>query len=547
MRVVNTQDGSVLERTFDRSPVRIGRSSLNELQIQAPFVSQYHAVIEYDGTRLTLRDLGSTNGTTLRASGRVPPNTAIDLTQQNYEFAIVSLWFQLFFVSDVAPAKAEKKREGTILSMDVNELQKMMAGGSPVAASAGGPDKSREQLARLQPAYDEYRASWGKLYRELFAVSNALDAPSRARLLKQMQADMASVQNEGDFQRLASQFGVPGVAAGGPAAPAQAGTREEAVALQALRDLAASFVPHQRPLEKVVDVVAFAQKMQDVLDVFFKCFLPLRDGHKQFQTQMDIKRTRSPKEQMNAARAVETAREPRELAARVLDWADPSNEGSRAIESTFAEVMVHQVAMLNGVMRGVRSLLAKLAPASIEGELGNPRRRAAMGSQLGPFRYKTLWELYAEIYGDFAEDEKQAFMLIFGPEFVHAYTELSGDSPMGAAQAGPGAPHAFGQAPPAFGQPPQNVGPPGAFGSGQHAFGQLPRNAFPQAPPGRNPSVPPGQIAPPPMVSGPPVTHPPQPQGQQGPPAPPPLVSQPPAVPGAWPSGSWPGGQPPRR
>jgi type VI secretion system protein ImpI len=538
MRVVNTQDGSVLERTFDRSPVRIGRSSLNELQIQAAFVSQYHAVIEFDGTRLQLRDLGSTNGTTLRASGRMPPNTAIDLTQQNYEFAIVSLWFQLFFVSDVAPAKAEKKREGTILSMDVNELQKMMAGGaaaSPSAPGLVGPDRSREQLARLQPAYDEYRASWGKLYRELFSLSNSLDPSSRSRLLQQMLADMATVKNEGDFQRLASQFGVPVAPAAGEK-PAQGGTREEAVALQALRDLAASFVPARGPLERVVDVVAFAQKMQDVLDVFFKCFLPLRDGHKQFQTQMDIKKTRSPKDQMNAARAVETAREPRELAARVLDWGDPTNEGSRAIESTFAEVMVHQVAMLNGVMRGVRSLLAKLAPTSIEAELGNPRRRTAMGSQLGPFRYKTLWELYAEIYGDFAEDEKQAFMLIFGPEFVHAYTELSGDAP--AIGGGPPAPHAFAQ-----------------------NAGQGPQHAFPQAPPGprNNQSMPPGAFGQPPMVTHPPVTHPPQ-QGQQGQPGQqntrpqqPPLVSQPPGQQGPWTGGSWPGGGgpqgggPPRR
>ena len=532
MRVVNTQDGSVLDRTFDRSPVRIGRSSLNELQIQAAFVSQYHAVIEFDGTRLQLRDLGSTNGTTLRATGRMPPNTAIDLTQQNYEFAIVSLWFQLFFVSDVAPAKVERKREGTILSMDVNELQKMMAGAQANVPAPGpaGPDRSREQLARLQPAYDEYRASWGKLYRERFSVTNGLDPGSRNRLLQQMLADMAPVRNEGDFQRLASQFGVPVAPVAGAQPAIVGGTREEAVALQALRDLAASFVPARGPLEKVVDVVAFAQKMQDVLDVFFKCFLPLRDGHKQFTTQMDIKRTRSPKDQMNAARAVETAREPRELAARVLDWADPSNEGSRAIESTFAEVMVHQVAMLNGVMRGVRSLLAKLAPASIEAELGNPRRRTASGMQIGPFRYKTLWELYAEIYGDFAEDEKQAFMLIFGPEFVHAYTELSGDAPANAGPAGgPGAPHAF----------PQNMGQP------------APQHPFPQAPAGpRNPSVPPGAFTHPPMVTHPPVTHPPQPGRPNTGPQPPPMVQQPPGPQGPqgpWTGGPWPGGGPPRR
>lgn len=530
MRVVNTQDGSVLERTFDRSPVRIGRSSLNELQIQAPFVSQYHAVLEFDVNKLQLRDLGSTNGTSLRTSGRVPPNTPIDLIQQNYEFAIVSLWFQLFLVSDVAPAKAERKREGTILSMDVNELQKLMAGAAAGAGApppAAGPDRSREILARMQPAYDEYRASWGKLYRELFATANSLDAASRARLLQQMVGEMNAVQNEGDFQRLATHFGLPPPAGGaGPSQPRQDAKQEEAVALQALRDLAASFVPQRGPLERVVDVVGFAQKMQDVLDVFFKCFLPLRDGHKQFQTQMDIKKTRSPKEYMNAARAVETAKEPRELAARVLDWSDPSNEGSRAIESTFAEVMVHQVAMLNGVMRGVRSLLAKLAPSSIEAELSNPRRRNAGGMQLGPFRYKSLWEVYQEVYGDFAEDEKQAFMLIFGPEFVHAYSELAGEPAAGGAPAAALGPNAFGQHP-----------------------GAMPPPAFPQAnkPPGQGP------VAPPPMMGGPPPGMTPPPVGQQPPPgarpgpvAPPPMVQQPPAGPA--PQEPWTGGQwPPRR
>jgi hypothetical protein len=147
-----------------------------------------------------------------------------------------------------------------------------------------------------------------------------------------------------------------------------------------------------------------------------------------------------------------------------------------------------------------------------------------MGSQLGPFRYKTLWELYAEIYGDFAEDEKQAFMLIFGPEFVHAYTELSGDAPAMGGAGGPQAPHAFGQ----------NVGQPA-----QHAF--------PQAPPGRGPTVPPGAFGQPPMVTHPPVTHPPQGQQNTRPPQQPPLVQQPPGPQGPWTGGPWPGGNPPRR
>jgi type VI secretion system protein ImpI len=451
LRVVNTQDNSVLERTFDRSPVRIGRSSLNELQIDAPFVSQYHAIIDFDAKRLELRDLGSTNGTALR-SGRLPPNAPVDLAAHNYEFAIVSLWFQLFPVTDMEPVKSERKRRGAVLSMDVGELQKsIIAGGAPpVVIGAAGPDRTRELLGRMRPAYDAYRASWAAFYRELFGAMNSLDTASRDRLLQQMVAEMGAAQNESDFQRLAAHLGRPLTAVSQQ--DRQPADREETVALQALRDLAASYVPQHGPLERVVDIVAFAQKVQDALDVFFKCFLPLRDGHKQFQTQLDIKKSRSAKE-LSVARAVETVREPRELAARVLDWADTSNEGTRAIESTFAEVMVHQVAMLSGVMKGVRSLLAKLAPSSIEAELGNPRRRAANGIQLGPFRYKTLWELYAEIYGDFAEDEKQAFMAIFGPEFVHAYSELAGDAAA--------APHGVAAAPYAFGRPPLSQPPPG--------------------------------------------------------------------------------------
>jgi type VI secretion system protein ImpI len=484
IRVVNTQDGSAIERTFDRSPIRIGRSSINELSIQSPFVSQFHAVIEFEGPRLVLRDLGSTNGTLLRSTGRVQPNTPIDLTTHNFEFAIVSLWFQMFAVNAVKPSAAVK-REGTILSLDVNELQKMMRPGGADGRGSGtqiaaGPDRTKELMARLQPAYDEYRASWSKLYREAFSLMTPLDPTSRERLLKQMSADMAAMQHEGDFQRLATHFGKPG--GPGVAGTPQDTMRDDAVALAALRDLAATYAPQRGPLERVVDIVGFAQKVQDLLGVFFKCFLALRDGHRQFKTQLDIRKPFQQNEQLSAARAVETAREPRELAARLLDWSDPSNEGSRAIESTFAEVMVHQVAMLSGVMRGVRSLLAKLAPSSIEAELENPRRRAAAGSTFGPFRYKTLWDLFTEIYGDFAEDEKQAFALIFGSEFANAYSELSGEAIPAGAQVASGPPSAFGHpqgASPAFGAAPQQQ-PTQAQGQPQRTTGAA---AMPPQPP----------------------------------------------------------------
>jgi hypothetical protein len=421
VRIVNTQDGTTIDRTFDRSPVRIGRSPINELPIEAPFVSQFHAVIEFDGQHVTLWDLGSLNGTALRETGRMKPNTPVDLTPHNFEFAIVSLLFQLGFVN-AEPERPQVKREGLLLSLDTNAMHEMLQsdGATPGPAPAG-PDRTRELVQKLQPAYRAYRDAWEKLQRDLVGTLEPLEPAARQRLLAQVKTEMPAVQHEAEFESISARFG-----------KAATGTRELVqtmtggdFAMQALRDLAAGYLPDRGPLKDRLQLIIFAQKLQDLLATFFKCFIALRDGHRQFKKQMDIREARHANEQMIAARDVQTARDPRELGSRLLDWSNPSTEGARAIESAFAEIMVHHVALLNGVTRGVRSLLAKLAPAAIEAELDNPRRKSASGSRLGPWRYKTLWQLFVEIYGDFAEDEKQAFALIFGPEFAAAYSELA--------------------------------------------------------------------------------------------------------------------------
>lgn len=48
---------------FAKSPVRIGRNPLSDLQLDESFVSQWHGVIRFDDERITYVDLGSTNPT----------------------------------------------------------------------------------------------------------------------------------------------------------------------------------------------------------------------------------------------------------------------------------------------------------------------------------------------------------------------------------------------------------------------------------------------------------------------------------------------------
>jgi pSer/pThr/pTyr-binding forkhead associated (FHA) protein len=50
---------------LDGRELRIGKAPANHLRITDPTVSRFHCVVEYTPRGLLLRDLGSTNGTTV--------------------------------------------------------------------------------------------------------------------------------------------------------------------------------------------------------------------------------------------------------------------------------------------------------------------------------------------------------------------------------------------------------------------------------------------------------------------------------------------------
>ena len=80
-RVIDTQANQQFEVTFERFPVRIGRNQLNDLQIDRPYVSQFHAAIDVRDRQIFVRDLGSTNGTAF-AGRRLERDQPIDVTAQ---------------------------------------------------------------------------------------------------------------------------------------------------------------------------------------------------------------------------------------------------------------------------------------------------------------------------------------------------------------------------------------------------------------------------------------------------------------------------------
>jgi predicted component of type VI protein secretion system len=200
------------------------------------------------------------------------------------------------------------------------------------------------------------------------------------------------------------------------------------VAMMGLRHFARAYVPDAGALDTAESVQRFLGKIKESLDLLFGAFVPLRDGSRQFQTQLDLRRSH-PTDAGGPVDVVETAKHPLEIAGRALDWRDPSNDVHAAMQSAFADFVIHQLAMFDGVMSGVRALLKELSPQEIEA-LQAKRGGAPLFGKAA-----ALWKLYGERHKDFSEEESQAFSVIFGAEFVKAFRAFAadrGEGPKGA-------------------------------------------------------------------------------------------------------------------
>jgi len=86
-------------------PVMIGRGSGNNIVLSADVVSWHHAVVWVEGGKLWIKDLGSTNGTTV-ASQRLKAPTVLSLTDKVWLGDVVELRFS----GELPPAEALAQR-----------------------------------------------------------------------------------------------------------------------------------------------------------------------------------------------------------------------------------------------------------------------------------------------------------------------------------------------------------------------------------------------------------------------------------------------------
>lgn len=418
LRITNTVNNSCVDRTFTRFPVRIGRSALNDLNILDRFVSQFHAVVELHGSELMLRDLGSSNGTKVGTT-RAPAHEPTPLAPHKNAFSIGPLVVEARVVEveeeeepapqTLGPATPNPDEdESSVLEnsfiTNINQTLAFDVDNGQAAEIAAMRAKLEQVLkGEAEPPTHVPHAP----HAQGGSGSNRPKPKLDGTLV--LQGDAANLQRQG---RVAAQTAPPINAAQAAEAKQR---RLEQIALQGVREMARALLPRSPALEEPEDLVRFLSKVRDTIEVFLRCFIPLREGYRQFASQMQIQR--------GGAGSIEGAKDERELAALLLDWAVRGGEAHRAVEGTFADLMIHQLALLHALMRGVKSLLDALSPKALDQAFEELAKQGKANFAWGPWRFKELWRLYNAKHGDVDDGDKRMFSALFGPDFAESYKQ----------------------------------------------------------------------------------------------------------------------------
>jgi type VI secretion system protein ImpI len=416
LAITNTESNTRVERVFARLPVRIGRNPLNDLNIIDRFISQFHAVLDLQGHTMLLRDLGSSNGTKV-GTGRAPAHEVVDLARFDNTFSIGPLMFQAR-VENILTAPPPQKRTAHGL-------------GEAAAVAVAAVDAAQDN-------YPNFADDREDSVLEDSAITSVLDKTlmfdnDKAAAARAVIAKFQAATGGGLGSTMLLDPNAVRAARSAPP-PLDAAARErklEQIALRGVREIAQVLVPNLGSVDDPEDLVRFLSKVRDTLEVFLRCFVPLREGYRQFATAMDIQREgpQGSEPPRFGERRVENARNEQELAECLLDFKNPAGEAQRDIEGSFADLMIHQLALLNAIMRGVKSLLHELSPQAVEGTTEELSKQGKSGFSWGPWKFKELWRVYAAKHGDIDDGDKRTFAALFGPDFAEAYKQFRGDTP----------------------------------------------------------------------------------------------------------------------
>ncbi|AKF08815.1 type VI secretion system-associated FHA domain protein [Sandaracinus amylolyticus] len=390
------------EAFFRISPIRIGRNALNDLLLDEPSVSQWHAQLAFDEHHVWFTDVGSSNGSVVDMQ-RVAAHHAVAVHAETR----VEVGPVVLRVSRAADGERRSRRVAmggampddlrTAISMiDVtrisgDDLATEGVGNDAQTALASSAMSQLQYLRTLLAAVEPAR----RAYLEVLADQiESLPSASRQKIIPQLARELPELSRLPEYVEIAARHGVDGMSV------------KEVTAREWLEKLAG--VPLTGPHGEDVDDARVLARVAALLQTFAQSLFELMRAKEHVARELGL----------GSGDGVPQSGQ--EILAYLCDFRVDGEERVGALTRVFADLAMHQIAMVSATREGVRSLIEEISPQAV-----GARAKGGGLLDLLPLRGASLWDLYTRVHADLAEGDRFA-RHVFGARFSRAYLAITG-------------------------------------------------------------------------------------------------------------------------
>ena len=136
----------------------------------------------------------------------------------------------------------------------------------------------------------------------------------------------------------------------------------------------------------------------------------LKKGYEQFGSEVGVR-------PLSGSTPLHRARTSQEIVEYLLESSVDPDVCARDLNAVFADMGIHDVALMEGISQSVRVLLAKLDPNALDFKMG-------AGLWSGS-KSKAKWSEYVETFNNLLAEDAALHAEIFGEEFASAYASVA--------------------------------------------------------------------------------------------------------------------------
>jgi predicted component of type VI protein secretion system len=147
-----------------------------------------------------------------------------------------------------------------------------------------------------------------------------------------------------------------------------------------------------------------------IIGAFSEAFMGLKKGYEQFGSEVGVR-------PLSGTTPLHRARTSQEIVEYLLEPSIDPDICARDLNAVFADMGIHDVALMEGISQSVRVLLAKLDPNALDFRMG--------GGLWSGSKAKTKWGEYVETFNSLLAEDAALHAEIFGEEFASAYASVA--------------------------------------------------------------------------------------------------------------------------